>query len=307
MRRRGRGHGNIFGDSVPEDSLPEFDLFLHNAPTARRARQGRPRAYSASVRRSEARPTRPWVLGLRITLCSIVLVLGLLGFVVETAQAFGGYADAGTMASAPTCAAGVDPTTTTENCVGTLNVAAPGGVFDDGGEESMELDLPPAGSYNYLWPDFPGNAAFDAAVGDDFTPTVVRVEFWKGQAIAITAGDQGVTVTTDQNPNNVGGTGIGGVLMSFSFVLAGLLMFIGIRAIRLRWLRPGTVLRLFVSTSCTLGFGAFVAGVCLVNQPGRVALVAAIATPLTAGLTALVGLAVRSGRRGRVRPGARLV
>jgi hypothetical protein len=89
--------------------------------------------------------------------------------------------------------------------------------------------------------------------------------------------------------------------MSLAFVLMALLMFIGIRAIRLRWLHLGIGLRLFVSGFAMLGLGAFAAGVCLVNQPGRVALVAVLAAPITVGLTALLGLALWSGHRKRMR------
>ncbi|HET9170338.1 MAG TPA: hypothetical protein VFN97_12920 [Actinospica sp.] len=297
MRRRGRGSGNIFGGAEPEDALPEFDEFLHMKAVRRRP----PSRYRVVRNARPPRPVRPWALGLRIAICSILLVLGLIGMGVSLSQAVGEYSAAGRMASAPTCAAGVDPTTTSEDCVGTVNAVAPDGAFEIDTEESIELDLPPANSENYDWVDYPGNARFDAAVGDGTSPTVVRAEYWEGQAVTLTAGDQGVTVTTDENPNNLGGAGIGGALMSFTLVLIAVLMFIGIRAIRLRWLRPGIVLQLFVSASIVLGLGAFVAGVCLVNQPARVALVAAIAPPVTLGLTGFVWLALRSGRRSRAR------
>ncbi|HWG24039.1 hypothetical protein [Actinospica sp.] len=336
MRRRGRGHGNIFGDSEPEESLPEFDLFIHESAGRRRPAAGRyrmyrtgtprmyraprmyrtPRTYRApfassgahsSARRAVARPVRPWVLGLRLALCSIVLVLGLIGLAAEVSQAVGGYSDAGTMASAPTCES-ADPVTTTlaAACVATDEMVAPDGVFSDAGEESVELDPPSeslsnpnSSGFDFNFVSFPGNAQFDAAVGDG--PASVRVEYWKGQIVTLTAGSQSVTVTTDQNPNNIGGVGVGGALMSLGFVLMGLLMFIGIRAIRLRWLHPGIRLRLFVCGFAMLSLGAFAAGVCLVNQPGRVALVTVIATPITVGLTALLWLALWSGHRKRVR------
>jgi hypothetical protein len=95
--------------------------------------------------------------------------------------------------------------------------------------------------------------------------------------------------------------GVGGALVSLTLVLISVLMFIGIRAIRLRWLRPAVSMRLFVSGSVVLSLGAFVAGVCLISQPARVALVAAIATPITLGLTGLLWLALRPGRRSRTR------
>ncbi len=123
---------------------------------------------------------------------------------------------------------------------------------------------------------YPGNAQFDAAVGDGANQAAVRAEYWNGHIATLTAGSQGITVTTDQNPN-------------------------GIRAIRLCWLRPGAALRLFVSGSIVLGLGAFVAGVCLISQPARVALVAASATPITLGLTGLLWLALWPWRRSRAR------
>ena len=237
-------------------------------------------------------------------LCSIVLVFGLAGLGVETAQAVSGYSDAGAMASAPSCAAVNAASTATVACVATDELVAPYGVIDGGSEESVELDSPSddifdSNTSDFTFVSFPGNAQFDAAVGDG--PTLVRVVYWKGQIVTLTAGSQGVTVTTDQNPNSLGGVGIGGALMSLAFALWRLLMFVGIRAIRLRWLRPGIVLRLLVSGSITLSLGAFVAGVCLVNQPSRVALVAVIATPITVGLTALLWLLLWPGRWGRVR------
>ncbi len=148
---------------------------------------------------------------------------------------------------------------------------------------------------------YPGNAQFDAAVGDGANQAAVRAEYWNGHIATLTAGSQGITVTTDQNPNNQGGVGLGGALVSFALVLMSVLMFIGIRAIRLRWLRPGAALRLFVSGSIVLGLGAFVAGVCLISQPARVALVAASATPITLGLTGLLWLALWPWRRSRAR------
>ena len=230
---------------------------------------------------------------LRIVLISVLAVAGMLGISVGIAQAVDGFGDAGTLASAPVCAAGVDVTTVTEDCVGTMNLLAEDGVFDDdgdGGGASIELDLPPAGSYNAAYPSFPGNALFDAAVGDGETPAVVRAEFWKGQIVTLTAGKQGVTVTTNQNPNNVGGVGLGMAVMSLASVLLALLLLVGVRAIRLRWLLPGVVLRLTVSGLCVWCLGTFVAGVCLVNQPARVAEVAVIAPLVTLGLTALLWL-----------------
>jgi len=255
------------------------------------------------ARRSRAGGRR-WVLWLRVSLTSIVLVIGLIVMAAGVSQAVGGYADADTMAHAPVCAAGVDPTNTTENCVGTLNLTSVYGVFDAGGEESIELDLPPANSDNASFPTFPGDAQFDAAVGNGDGPAVLRAEFWRGQIVALTAGSPGVTVTTDQNPNNRGGVGLGSVLVGFALVLLAILLLIGIRAFRLRWLRPGLLSRLTVSGLAVWLLGSFVAGVCLVNQPARVAAVGVIAPSFTVGLTALVWLALVPGRKNRLRRGS---
>lgn len=308
MRRRGRGHGNIFGDSEPRDSLPEFDEFIR-MPAGRRGpsrhrglRDASPRAFS-SARRSVTRPAHSWVLGVRIAICSIVLMFGLTGMVVGLSQAVSGYADAGRMASAPNCDS-ASQAAASAACTVNVVLIAPGSVFHDGSDESIELDYPAteAGlSGDFVFVSYPGNAQFDAAIGDGAYQVAVRAEYWNGQIVTLTAGSQGITVTTDRNPGNQAGVGVGGALLSFALVLISVLMFIGIRPIRLRWLRPGVELKLFVSGSVVLSLGAFAAGVCLISQPARVALVAAIAPPITLGLTGLLWLALRPGRWSRTR------
>ena len=250
MSRRGRGsHGGLFGDSGPQDetpedeTLPELDALLHarvRAPKRRTAphnafRAASAYAFSTRSARSSTRQRgsgRRWVLWLRVCVYSLLLLFSLTGLGVGISQAASGYSDAGTMAGAPVCAQGVDVTSTTENCVGTLNLDADFGVVSDGDDEEIGLDLPPAGSANYDWVTFPGDAQFDTAVG--YGPAVVRTEFWEGQAVTMSAGAQGVTVTTDQNPNNIGGSGLGLTFMCVSFTLLCILLFIGIRAFRLR-------------------------------------------------------------------------
>ena len=293
----------MFGGAEPQDAIPEFDEFVHvkggrRPPRARVVRQAPPRA-SAGKPPVAAAPARRWVFGVRIAICSILLVFGLVGSSIGILMTVGYYADAGRLAAASACAAGVDPATTTEDCVGTLVLVSPDGAFSDGGEDTIELDLPPANSGDSVWVDYPGNAQFDAATGDGMSATAVRAEFWEGKAVTLTAGRQGVTVTTDLNPNNQAGAGLGILLVSFALVLLAGLLFIGIRSIRLRWLRPGIVLRLFVSGCAALSLGLFAAGCCLVNQPARVMLVAVIAPPITVAVTGILWLLAWKGREGR--------
>ncbi|MBR7829495.1 hypothetical protein KDK95_24530 [Actinospica sp. MGRD01-02] len=318
MRRRGRGHGNIFGDSGPEESLPEFEFFLH-APSTRRTRSayrvrsdprpiypGTGNHRYRTTRRAAARPSRPWVVGFRVAICAILLVFGLTGLGVGIAQAVGGYSDAARMAGAPSCTA-ADQAASDAACTLTEVYISPYGTLSGDGEDSIDLApqgwSDPAGSdyYSELWVSYPGNARFDALIDVGGLDTPVRVEYWIGQIVTLTAGNPGITVTTDANPNNRGGKGVGGALMSFALVIVAVLLFVGIRAVRLRWLRPGIGLRLFVSESIVLGSGAFLAGVCAVNQPALVALVAAVAVPATSGLAGTVWLLVRSDQRARAR------
>ena len=310
MSRRGSGRGDLFGDSGPEDeALPELDEILHSRKgwprRTRRPRRSRSRATFASspsyVFRGKFQDVggRRWLLWLRVCLYSLLLIFSLLGMVGGLVQTVGGYSDAATMASAPTCAAGIDLTSTTEDCVGDVNATVSYGAIADNGEDAIGVNLASTDSVPFDWVTYPGDAAFDAAVGDG--PAVVRAEFWEGQIVTLTAGTPGVSVTTDQNPNNRGGSGLGVTFVGLAFVLLSLLLFIGIRAFRLRWLRPGLALRLSVSGLSVWFIGLFVASVCLNNQPARVALVLAIAPAITVGLNALLWLALAKGRSGRVR------
>jgi hypothetical protein len=291
---------------VPEDEiLPELDNLLHTHTPKRRTSSrpgsGSAMAYAFSARAARRQRTRAiggrrWLLGLRVCAYSLLLLFSLIGVGGGIAEAASGYSDAGIMAGAPVCATGVDVTSTTEDCVGTLNLVAEYGVVTGGDEENLGLDLPSSG---YAWAAFPGDAQFDAAVGDG--PSVVRAEFWEGQIVTLTAGARGVTVTTDQNPNNVGGSGLGLTFISLAFVLLSILLFIGIRAFRLRWLRTGIALRLTVSGLIVWFLGFFIAGICLVNQPTLIAPVLAMGPALTAGLTALVWFSVVKRPKSRMR------
>jgi hypothetical protein len=312
MSRRGRGsRGDLFGNSEPEDAapedeiLPELNEFLHTRQPKRRGssrpafRAASAYAFSPRFAGSQRAGGRRWVLWLRVGVYSLILLFSLTGLAAGISQTASGYSDAGTMANAPVCAAGVDVTTTTENCVGTLNLLAEYGVLSDGNEEELGLDLPPAGSDDFALATFPGDAQFDAAVGDG--PSVVRAEFWEGQIVTLSAGPRGETVTTDENPNNNGGNGLGVTFVSVAFALLSILLFIGIRAFRLRWLRSGVGMRLLVSGLLVWFLGFFVAGVCLANQPAGVAPVLALVPAFTAGVTALAWLLAVKGSGTRVR------
>lgn len=248
--------------------------------------------------------TRRWPLVLRITFVTILIVLGMLALADGISRAADGYGDGATLAKAPACAAGVDLTTTTEDCVGTMELLAENGVFDDTGDDggaSIELDLPPAGSDNATYPSFPSNASFDAAVGDGESPAVVRAGFWRGQIVTLTAGTPGVTVTTDQNPNNVGGFGLGIALMALTPILVGLVLLVTTRSLRVRWLPPGVALRLIVSALIVWTVGTFIAGVALTNQPARIAVVFLVAPIVTVALNGLVWLVALRLPRGPMR------
>ena len=60
-------------------------------------------------------------------------------------------------------------------------------------------------------------------------------------------------------------------------------------------------MQLYVSGLVIWFLGFFIAGICLVNQPARVALVLAIVPALTVVLTALVWLSIVKGPKNRVR------
>ena len=290
--------------------LPELGEILHTRqPKRRTASNSAFRAASAYTTTFSARAGkrqrgaggRRWLLWGRVVVYSVLLVFGLIGLSVGAWQAGSGYSDADTMAHAPVCAQGVDVTSTNENCVGTLNLVSEYGVFTGGDEEQLGLDLPHSASVPFAWAQFPGDAQFDTAVGDG--PAVVRAEFWEGRLVTLSAGPHGVTVTTDLNPNNVGGTGLGIAFMSFALVLLSVLLFVGIRAFRERWLRPGIVSRLIVSGSAVWFLGFFIAGICLMNQPARVEVVLVVAPVVTVIVLAALWFLIVGVWKGQVRRG----
>lgn len=312
MSRRDRGRGGgLFSNAEPEDEvLPELDELLHNRPSRPPRGSRRPNsatraatAYLLGPRRTNLRP-RVWPTRLRVGAYSLLFLLSLAGFGAGLTNAVSGYSDAGAFASAPACAAGVNPASTGQDCVGTLNLVAEYGVYENSTEDAIDLALPPAGSQNLVTASFPGNAAFEHAVGDG--PSVVRAEFWKGQLVTLTAGARGSTVTTHQNPNNAGGSGVGVALISLAITLLSVLLFIGIRVFRLRWLRPGLALQLTVSGLMIGVAGLFIAGCCLVAQPEWVLRIGVVMPIVTVGLTGLLWWLFIQGHGSRARRAYRL-
>jgi hypothetical protein len=209
------------------------------------------------------------------------------------------------MASAPARDSAAAATTTAA-CTVTAVLTAPEAVVRGKDEDSLELGTPPDDpsdplSSSILFVTFPDDARFDAAIGDGANPTAVRIEFWDGQIVTVTAGNQGITVTTDSNPDNVGGLGVGGALVSFAFVVFALLIVIRARAIRPRWLRLGVGWYPTVFGLSVLTVAAFVAGGCLVTQPSWVATVAEIVPPIAVALMGFPWLVFWSARRRRMR------
>lgn len=313
MGRGGRGEGNLFdGASGPQDEVPSLQELIRGSARPRRSRPSRapgsvgPLRYGVHQRGPAV--LRRIVLVLRLTFAAGVLVLGLVLMAVGAVEAAEGYSAGGTLASAPACPAGVDPTTTTRDCVADVTLIAQDGVWDDDGEEAIDLFEPPESAENVFFAMFPGDRSFvDAVSGpdgldsfDDSSESAVRAEFWKGGIVELTAGDgaAAVTVTTDSDPNDQGGSALGGALMGTSFAEAGLLLFIGVRALRYRWLRPGLALRMTVPGLAVTSLGLLVAGICLISQPARVLLTLVLAPGVTGCLLLCVEMLVfRSWRR----------
>jgi hypothetical protein len=314
MGRGGKTGGNLFGDGEPEDEIPLSDLI----PGLSRERGSRSRPVNpmwvrtggaGGPRRGRGRGTRVpgrapvfWVV-VRSVLVVAALLLGVLLMATGAAEAASGYAAAGRMAAAPACPAGTDLVTDTADCVGNRVMSAQDGFYGDSDEDSLNFEVSADDGY-YLWAGYPANAEFDAVIGDDATYPV-RVEFWEGNIVALTAarGSDVQTVTTDQNPGNQGGSALGSALLGVGFADLGLLLLIGMRAFRLRWLRPGVGLRLTVSAMIVGMVGVFVAAACMLVQPARVLLTTTIAPSITAGVVLFVWLLVagnarRAGLRG---------
>jgi hypothetical protein len=323
MGTRGRGEGNLFDAGPgPEDAVPSLEDLIRGSGRPRRTRRrGGPSRAPRPVGplRYEVHQKAPVVLRrglllLRITLAAGVLLLGLVMTAVGTVEAADGYGAGSTLASAPACPAGVDPTTTTRDCVADVRLIAQDGVLDDGGEESVELFRPPESAEELFFPTFPGDRAFVAAVSrssvadpaDDSTESVVRAEFWQGEIVELTAGEGAgaVTVTTDSDPNNRGGSALGGALMGMSFAELGLLLLVGVRALRYRWLRPGLSPRMTIAGLCVTFLGLLVTSICLVDQPALVLLTLVVGPAVTACLLLCVEALIyrswsRPGRRPR--------
>lgn len=308
MGRGGNSGGNLFGGGEPEDEIPLSDLIpgLSRARGTRSrpvnpmwVRTGGPRGPRGPRRgRGQRMPGRIPVFWLVVhsVIIGAALLLGVLMMAVGAAEAASGYAAAGRMAAAPTCPAGVDLVTNTADCVGNRVMGSQDGVYKDS-EDELDFEVSADDGY-YLWADYPSNAEFDAIVGD-YGSYPVRVEFWERNIVALTAarGADVQTVTTDQNPGNQAGSALGGALLGVGFADLGLLLLIGMRAFRLRWLRPGVGLRLTVAAMIVGLVGVFVAGVCLLVQPARVLLTMTIAPSITAGVLLCVWLLVINNAR----------
>lgn len=316
MGRRGRGEGNLFdGADGPEDAIPSLGDLVRGSGRPRRTRASRaprpvgPLRYGVHQRGPVA--VRRALRAARAGFAAVLLALGLVMTVTGALQAAEGYSAAGTLAAAPACPAGVDPTTTTRDCVADVTLTSEAGVWDDDGEESIDLFKPPQSAFDYFTPTFPGDAAFANAVNtasaaDDYTAEPpVRAEFWEGGIVELTAavGTGAVTVTTGSNPNDQGGIALGTALVGLALAEFGLLLFIGIRALRQRWLRPGSGLHVTVSSLIVTALGLFVAGICLINQPALVLTTLAVASAVTAFVLLVVDALVvsswlRPGRSG---------
>lgn len=296
MGRRGRGEGNLFdGASGPQDEVPSLQDLIRGSARPRRSRSSRapgavgPLRYG--VHQKGPATLRRTVLVLRVTSAAGVLVFGLLLMAVGAVEAAQGFGSAGTLASAPACPAGVDPTTTTRDCVADVTLIAQDGVWDDDGEEGIDLFGPPENAENVFSVMFPGDQSFvDAVSGpagldafEDSAKEAVRAEFWKGGIVELTAGDGAgaVTVTTDSDPNNQGGSALGGALLGVSFTELGLLLFISVRALRYRWLRPGLASRMTIPGLAVTFLGLLVGSICLISQPARVLATLVLAPAIT--------------------------
>jgi hypothetical protein len=298
MSRRGRGEGNLFGGAEPQDAIPELEDLIRGSGRSRppRSRSPRPVGQLRYAAYTKGRPgVRRGILVFRLVLAGGLLALGLLMVVAGSVEAADGYSRAGSLASAPACPASVDPTSTTEDCVGNVTLLTDDGAYDDGGDEAVDLYRPPESAYDYFFPSFPGDQQFYDAVNAPLdagaSHAAVRAEFWEGNVVELTAGQGAgaVTVTTDANPNNQGGTALGTALMGVCFAELGLLLLYAVRAVRLRWLRPGLKLRLFVTTLSITALGLFVASICLINQPARAELTLIIAPSVTLVVLLAVG------------------
>jgi len=275
MRRGGGSGGDLFADSEPEDSIPGLEDLIGGVKTPRGGgRAGHPGR------------SRLW-LWLRLVLYAVTFLFGILVLIAGIAQAATDYGDADTMAHAPVCGAGVDLTVVDDNCVGWMTFASDGDVTSINGEDDVLLRLPSGDEYSS---QYPGNAAFAAEL--QHIGGSGRAEFWHGDVVALTVGGSNgvppMTVTTDLNPDNKGGVSLGVALVGVAFILLSLLLLVGVRAFRYRWLRPGLGLRWSVSAMIAGAVGSIVTGACLTTQPARIMLTLTVAPPITVCLIALM-------------------
>ena len=304
MRRGGGSRGDLFSDSEPEDSIPGLEDLISGVKSPRRIGRGLRGGYGGGVGRIG--PTgrlRPWLM-IRLVLYAVIFLFGTLALIGGIAQAATDYGDADAMAHSPACAAGSDLTAVTENCVGWMTLVPDSDVYSVSGGGMLFLLLPSGDDYETT---FPGNAAFSAAVSGTDS---VRAEFWHGDIVALTAGGSdgrpAVTVATDRNPSGKGGVDVGVALIGVALVLFSILLLIGVRAIRYRWLRPGLGLRGAVSAMIVGVAGLLVAGTSLTVQPARIMLILTVAPTITVCLIALMWFLLhQSWKKQSLRYGAR--
>jgi hypothetical protein len=275
MRRSGGSGGDLFANSEPEDAIPGLEDLIGGVKSSRGVgRVGRPGG------------SRLW-LWLRLVIYAAVFLFGILALIAGATQAATDYGDASTMAHAPVCAAGVDLTVGDTDCVGWVTTTSDGDVTSIGGEDDVLLKLPSGDEYDSR---YPGNAAFAAEFHS--TGGAARAEFWRGDVVALTVGGSNgapaMTVTTDLNPNNNGGVDLGAALIGVTFVLLSLLLLVGVRALRYRWLRPSLGLRWSVSAMIAVAAGSLVAGACLTTQPAQIMLIVTVVPTVTICLIALM-------------------
>lgn len=301
MGRGGRSGGNLFDGGLGGDNLSLEDL-IPGITSGGRQRQSRPRSrpvttfgvratqHAAARPPRRARRAKPFakprikLLIFRVVVMLAVFLLGAVLAIAGAVTSIHDYSAAGAMASAPACPAGTDLINSTADCVGNAVLGAQDGADSTGQEDELTFGVSEDDGY-YLFVDYPANADFDAVLGDDDSYPV-RVEFWQGQAVALTAARDGdvQTVTTDQNPNNKAGSDLGVGLIGAALADLALLLLMSVRLFRERWLRPGLVLRLAVSAMIVSCIGLFVAAGCMMTQPARVALTMTIAPSVTAGV-----------------------
>ncbi|MBR7838188.1 hypothetical protein KDL01_33255 [Actinospica durhamensis] len=288
-RRDPRREEDLFRHGSSQDSIPPIEDLIR--ATRRGANAARGRTRSRTLTEADFRIRHPVWLTVRFVAYGAVLLLGLVMTVGFCAGAVSHYADADTLAHAPSCARSVDLTTSSADCVGTLAMSYDYGTYPQGSEE-YAIDLVPAdatGTVNPSYsPAFPPSTEFADAAGDD---GILDATFWQGRIVALTAGsgDGAVTVITDENPGYPAGTDVAVALFGASLTLFALLLAGAARAVR-RWLPPGLPVQLPM-TGIGIGMiGCFFTAIGLILQPERVLLAGIVGPIVTGSIVLLVWL-----------------